>query len=177
METEVQSGTSAATSRSGAARRHADRYEEPEWWTFELVRDALVDASDLWWRSPGGVGAAYANDGPWRLMLREGNHGDYDARGGDGVSSDVPLRPLPLSTVEVARRDRVSDWLGLIDSPDDRRIVVAAIGHLARGRSRVPWRQIKHQLGIRFGEDGLRKRFERALSAIAVSLNTAGKRR
>jgi len=159
------------------AVRHAEPVELPEWWTFDLVRDALVEVADLWWRSPGGRGAQYASDGPWRQMLREDRAGDWDARGVDGRSSDVPITPLPLSKREVELRDRVSEWLQLVDDPADRRLIVAAVSHLARGKARVPWRRIKHQMGVPFGEDGLRRRYERALGAIAKSLNGAEKRR
>lgn len=150
---------------------------ERVWWTFELVRDSLVEAADLWRRSPGGVGAAWASDGPWRQMLREESKGDYDARGGDGSSSDVPLRPLPLNAAEVTKRDRISEWLLLVERVEDRKLVVLAIGQLAHGRARVSWRRLKRQTGVPFGEDGLRRRFERAIGAIAVALNAAENRR
>lgn len=141
------------------------------WWTFDAVRDALVDAAALWARSPGGGHWPFASDGPWHLMTRERAAGDYDARGGEGVSSDVPIRPLPLSRDEVARRDGVSEWLRAIDKPEDRRLVALACGYLARGHGRVPWGQIKRKLGVAFGKDGLRRRFERAVSQIAKALN------
>ncbi len=165
----------------GIGLGHVGRVEVEEvesvWWTFESVRDALVEAADLWRRSPGGVGAAWATDGPWRQMLREESKGDYDARGGDGTSSDVPLRPRPLTAAEVTKRDRISEWLLLVERAEDRRLVILAVAQLARGRARVSWRKLKQQTGVPFGEDGLRRRFERAIGAIAVALNTAENRR
>lgn len=150
---------------------------EPVFWTFDLVRDALAETISLWARSPGGGVSPFATDGPWKLMVRDIMAGDYDARGGDGTSSDVALRPLPLTRDQVARRDAQSEWLSFIDKPEDRRLVVAAVAYLAKGHARVPWRRIKHRLGIPFGEHGLRKRFERAISAICQALNGAEIRR
>lgn len=144
------------------------------WWTFEAVRDAITEAVQLWWRSPGGGRSPFATDGPWQWMVRETGAGDYDARGGFDSSSDVPLRPLPLTRDEVATRDRVSEWLAHVAEPADRKLVVLAASYLARGRQTVPWRKIKHRLRVRFGEDGLRRRFERSICAIATALNGAG---
>lgn len=146
-------------------------------WSFNMVRDELVEAMRLWRRSPGDGASPFATDGPWHLMLRDVNVGDYDARGGDGTSSDVALRPLPLTRDEVARRDAVSEWLRFIEKAEDRKLVVLAVGWLERGRTTVPWRKIRRVLGIPFGEHGLRKRYERAINAICIGLNGAELRR
>lgn len=146
--------------------------DEVSSWTFALVRDALADAMALWRRSPGEARTPYASDGPWHLMLREMEAGDYDARGGFETSSDVVLRPLPLGREEVAYRDRVSEWLVHVTKPEDRRLLAIACGYYAAGYQQVPWRKIKHALAIPRGEAGLRKRFERAIAAIAGALNS-----
>lgn len=150
--------------------------EQGEWWTFDLVRDALVETVLLWRRSPGMGASPFATDGPWQLMTRSDRAGDYDARGGLDQRVEVEPRPLPLSCEEVARRDRVSEWLGLVEKPEDRRLVVLACGWLARGRSTVPWSQVKRAMGIKRGEGALRYRFDKAISAISISLNTAENR-
>jgi hypothetical protein len=144
--------------------------EEVEWWTFDLVREALVTALSLWRRSPGDGGSCFASDGPWHLMQREAAAGDYDARGVDVLDALAP-RPLPLGREEVGFRDRVSEWLGLIAQPADRVLVTMACGYYAAGYAQVPWRKIKHRLRAPRGEFGLRKRFERAVRAIAEGLN------
>ena len=144
-----------------------------DWWTFEAVQEALVEAVGLWRRSPGSGASPFATDGPWQWMVREGAKGDYDARGGFDTSSDVPLRPLPLTRDEVAKRDAVSEWLGFVGAAQDRKLVVMATEYLARGRQRVPWRTIKHRMGIKFGEGGLKKRYDKSLFAIAAALNGA----
>lgn len=143
------------------------------WWSFDLVREAMTEAVALWRRSPGDGRSPYATDGPWHLIRRELEAGDYDARGGFDSSSDVVLRPLPVSRVEIAQRDRVSEWLVHIDKPEDRRLVVMACGYYAAGYQQVPWRKIKHRMAIPRGEAGLRKRFERAVRAVAEGLNAA----
>lgn len=141
------------------------------WWDFGQVRDALAEAVALWRRSPGDGRSPYATDGPWHLMLREAAAGDYDARGGFEASSEVALRPLPLGTDEVAFRDRVSEWLRFVKKPADRRLLSMVSGYYAVGYQQVPWRKIKHRLGIPRGEGMLRKRFERAVGDIAKALN------
>lgn len=147
-----------------------------EWWTFDLVRDALVDAAALWRRSPGGGAWPFATDGPWHLMTRDQNAGDWDARGVDRTSSEVPLRPLPLTRDEVARRDAVSEWIALIPAADDRRLVWIACDYLAAGHARVPWGKVKRRMRVKFGEHGLRRRFGRALAHVAQALNGGNSR-
>lgn len=151
--------------------------EEPEWWTFDLVREWLAEAAALWRRSPGGGSYPFATDGPWQWMTRSDQAGDYDARGGLDQRVEVEPRPLPLTRDEVALRDRISEWMRFIANMDDRRLVAMAVSYLASGQQRVPWRKVKRRLGIRFGEDGLRKRFERAISEIAKGLNAAENRK
>lgn len=147
--------------------------EAVEWWTFDLVREALVEAALLWRRSPGSGRWPFASDGPWHLMSRDVHAGDYDARGGFDSSSDVAVRPLPLSRVEVERRDAVSEWIGMVPKEEDRRLLALCCEFYARGFAQLPWRRIKRVMGVERGEAGLRKRFERAVGAIAMSLNSA----
>lgn len=144
-----------------------------DWWTFDLVREKLVEAVALWRRSPGNGPSPFAGDGPWNLMLREDAAGDYDARGGFDVSSDVAVRPLPLNATEVAQRDAVSEWMAFIPAAADRRLVVLVCGYYARGYKQVPWQRVMRRCGMVRGQHGLRKRFERAVGAIAKGLNAA----
>lgn len=144
-----------------------------EWWTFDLVREALVEAAELWRRTPGEGRWPFAADGPYHLMSRDGAAGDYDARGGFGSSSDVTVRPLPLGTEECDRRDVVSEWLRFINKDEDRRLVGICCVHYATGRKQLPWDRIMREMGVNHGKDGLRKRFDRAIGAIAEGLNTA----
>lgn len=139
--------------------------------TFDLVREAMVEAMALWSRSPGGGAYPFAKDAPWNLMSREDRLGDYDARGTDGASSDVPLHPLPLTRAEVADRDLVSEWPQLIEREADRVLVNCAHWYLAQGESRVPWKRIRIELGLPIGEGGLARRYSRALFAVCRSLN------
>ena len=151
--------------------------ESVDWWTFDLVRQALTETIELWRRSPGDGRSPFATDGPWHLMTRSDAAGDYDARGGFDTSSDVAMRPLPLSRAEVGQRDQVSEWLRHVGKPEDARLVVLACSYYARGYQQVPWRKIRRRMGVDRGEFGLRKRFERAVGAIAEALNAAEIRR
>jgi hypothetical protein len=145
--------------------------EAVEWWTFELVREALVEAAVLWRRSPGEGRWPFASDGPWHLMSRDAQS-DYDARGGD--LTEVKLRPLPLSRAEVDWRDQVTAWLMLVPSEADRRLLGICLDHHARGWKQLPWSdRIMPALGVKRGKAGLQKRYRSALRAIAEGLNSA----
>lgn len=148
------------------------RVEERMWLTPDEVEAGLVEGWHLWRRSPGGGRWPFASDGPWHLMSREGGKGDWDARGVDGVDGGeaAPPRLLPLSIDEVARRDLLSSWLR--HAPErDRRLVVAVIEQLGRGAQRPDFMVLRARFlagtGRTLGADGLRKRYGRALAAIA----------
>jgi hypothetical protein len=144
-----------------------------DWWTFDLVREALVEATVLWRRSPGEGRWPFASDGPWHLMSRDVQAGDYDARGGFDSSSDVAVRPLPLSREEVDRRDAVSEWMMMVPAAADRRLLAVCLEFHARGYTQLPWAKIMRWMGVRRGKDGLQKRYRAALRAIAEGLNAA----
>lgn len=141
-----------------------------DWWTFDLVREALIEATVLWRRSPGGGHWPFAGDGPWHLMSRDAQS-DYDARGGD--LSEVAPRPLPLSREEVDRRDRVTEWMVLVPAAGDRRLLGLCLHFHAMGYEQLPWARIMPLMGMARGKDGLQKRYRAALRAIAVGLNAA----
>ncbi|MPT48265.1 MAG: hypothetical protein E2598_07555 [Sphingobium sp.] len=145
-----------------------DREESP--WTFDVVEERLIEAMHLWRRSPGGGRWPFASDGPWHLI--QACAGDYDARGGDGVSSDVPLRPLPLSAAQVARRDEASQWVGRYVADRDRRLVVQVLIIKAAGRT-VSWVRLRRDMGVAVGAGGLGKRYSRAVTRICIALNAA----
>jgi hypothetical protein len=144
-----------------------------DWWSFDLVREALVEAAVLWRRSPGDGRWPFASDGPWHLMSRDVQAGDYDARGGFDTSSDVAVRPMPLSRAEVEQRNRVSEWVLMVPAPDDRRLLALCLEFHSRGYTQLPWGRIMGRMGVRRGKDGLQKRYRAALRAIAEALNTA----
>lgn len=147
-----------------------------DWWTFDLVREHLVACVHLWRRSPGDGGSPFAGDGPWELMQRDSTAGDYDARGGLDQAADAAVRPAPLDVDEVAQRDAISEWLRHVPDARDRRLVVTVCELYARGYKQVPWRRVMRKFGVERGQHGLRKRFERAVRAIAVGLNAAENR-
>lgn len=135
--------------------------EGSQFWTFELVQERLIEAMLLWRRSPGGGAWPFASDGPWHLIRKEWS--DWDAR------DPKPLRSLPLTRDEVRQRDETSQWMALVGERD-RPLVVLAITWKARGYSQIPWKRMLRPLGLKFGADGLRMRYGRAIRAIAVEL-------
>lgn len=171
---------SSATGRVGREGFRPGRdLSDSGFWTFEAVQERLVEAMHLWDRSPGGGRWPFAGDGPWQLITRRVRA----AAGGLALMDLWRLeqderrlgggeRPLPLTRSDIARRDEASEWLGFVPEAD-REIVVLALGCLARGAKHVPWLRLKHRLGIKFGADGLRKRYSRAITDIAEQLNRA----
>lgn len=143
-------------------------------WTFDAVEERLIEAMRFWWRSPGGGSWPFAGDGPWHLVTRLARAGSADEvwRIEHDELKAADRRPvqLPLTRDDIARRDEASEWLAHVP-PADRELVVAALVHLAAGAKPVPWTRLKHRLGIRFGADGLRKRYSRAVAGIAAALN------
>jgi hypothetical protein len=136
------------------------------YWSFEDVEERLVEAALLWHRSPGGGKWPFAGDAPWHLADRE--------LYGPDVDKDAPIRPLPLIRAEVARRDEASAWLVYVPERDRRLVCLAVVDKAKHGRT--SWTRLKKALGVRFGVDGLRRRYERAITAIAVGLSKAGVR-
>ena len=141
--------------------------EAPTFYTFIMVEAALVEAHDLWRRSPRVGHRALKSCWP-NEMLQRIDAGDLDARGGDMVAP--ALRPLPLSRAEVAVRDRVSAWVEYVPSEINRRIVLRATAQLAGGRSQICWRAVRRQLRLDRGR-GFEGRYRRAIGAICAALN------
>lgn len=138
--------------------------------TFRDVETALVEAVELWRRSPGEGGRSpWGKDAPWDL-------GDQPLYGPD-VDKDAPVRPAPLTRAEVGVRDAVSGWLELVQERD-RRLVGLAVNQMARLGYRSPaFMELRRAMGVELGADGLRKRYNRAVHVIAQHLNLHGEAR
>jgi len=131
------------------------------------LEDELVAVHGLWWRTPGAGCWPFAGDGPWHLIQGEG--GDWAGDGVDGVSSSAVPRPA-LDRRDVARRERVTAWLGLIDVAD-RRVVHAGTLALWRGEARVPWGELAR--GLRWGKSvsALAWAYRKALAVMLCRLH------
>lgn len=106
----------------------------------------------------------------WPDIVRQVRAGEYDARGGDGTSSDVPLRTMALSRRQFAMVEALflaPDALAMAVPSRDRalvgRVLIAKGGRLAGG---FRWSMIWQAMGGRacgVTSDALRMRYERAL--------------
>lgn len=141
-------------------------------WSFAMVEDRMIDAVRAWQNTPGSVGPGggngFARDIPAQLIVREAWLGDYDDRGGDLQSSSVSLR-VPLTRRQIAERDRVSDWWAYV--PDVDRPLVALVLSIKASDRRVDWIRMKRVTGVRYGSDGIRMRYNRAIEAVVKALN------
>ncbi len=136
--------------------------------TFTEVEDRLVEAMLTCWRYPDRERGWQRIRSAWPEITRDVVAGDYDARGGDGSSSDVALRPASQTRAEVAEMEEAFGWLDAIE-PEDRRLVGLAIIQLARGKREVPWVDLLRRMGVERGADGLRMRYGRAINAICIA--------
>jgi hypothetical protein len=137
---------------------------------FEDVEDRLVEALRTCWRHADRERGWQQLRSAWPEISRDVLAGDYDARGGDGTSSDVVIRPAAMTRQDVAEMEEAFGWLDGID-PIDRKVIGLAINQLARGRREVPWRSLLPAMGLTRGVEGLRKRYSRAITAICHRAN------
>jgi hypothetical protein len=140
--------------------------------SFDDVQDRLVEALLTCWRYPDRERGWQTLRAAWPEISRDVWAGDYDARGGDGSSSDVALRPAAQTRAEIAEMDEAFGWLDAI-APDDRKLIGLAIRELARGKRVVSWSRLKRAMGVAHGSDGLRMRYGRAIASICAALNGA----
>lgn len=137
-----------------------------DFWTYEAVEDRLIEAWALLHRMPDREAAwlGQAVMGLWRQVKRE-----WDAYSQD--SDDVRLT-LGARAAEVDRMDEALGWLDHVRTID-RKLVGLVIKVKARGYGEVPWVLIRAQLGWEVTPDACRKRYGRAIYAIAYRLNRA----
>ncbi len=135
-------------------------------WTHEAVEERLIEAWLLLHRMPDREAAWMRQTvmSLWRQVKRE-----WDSYSQD--SEDVRLL-LGARAVEVDRMNEALDWLGHV-RPIDRKLVGLVIKIKARGYGEVPWTLIRARLGWDVSADACRKRYGRAIHAIALKLNLA----
>lgn len=140
----------------------------------------LVAVHDLWRRTPGDGPSPFASDGPWHLMLREvgdilGTYSEtllVNEAGKELLVRKIDQRAprTPLRAAEVAERDRVTGWLGLLEDGLDRKLVWLATAHLARGEDAPGWTQIKRATGAVQGPRALAWRYDKAMALLFCAL-------
>ena len=138
--------------------------------TFGDVEDRLVEAMITCWRTPDRERGWQLVRSTWPEVQRELRVGDYDARGGDGASSDVQLRAASQTRVEVAEMEEAFGWVAAL-SPEDRKLVGIVVTQLAQGQREVSWLKLLRRMGMTHGAEGLRKRYGRAIAEIAAHRN------
>lgn len=148
------------------------------------VQEAFVRCHALERREPGGGRWPFAGDGPWHLLRREVEAGDYGGDGVDGAaSSDAPR--TPLSAAEVGELATLRSWLLLIPEATgkgmsvdhDRKLVWFATGRLHAGETSVPWKAVGRWIGSPRHPQTLSQRYDRALGAVSCRLNGWPERR
>jgi len=138
--------------------------------SFDDVQDRLVEAMLTCWRYADRERGWQTLRCAWPEISRDVWAGDYDARGGDGTSGDVALRPASQTRAEIAEMEEAFGWLDAV-APDDRKLIGLAIRELARGKREVPWRSLMPKLGIQRGVSGIQMRYSRTITAICNAVN------
>lgn len=133
-----------------------------EFWSFDDVEQRLIEAWISLRRLPDREQGWLRTStmGLWRQVQSEEAEAD---------PYELPPRP-GLTRAEVREMEEALGWLEGVE-PTDRKLIGLAVGRLARGDARVPWRRLLRAMGLRHGADGLRKRYGRAIKAICALLN------
>jgi hypothetical protein len=138
--------------------------------SFDDVQDRLVEAMLTCWRYPDRERGWQTLRCAWPEISRDVWAGDYDARGGDGTSADVALRPASQTREDIAEMEEAFGWLDAV-APDDRKLIGLAIRELASGKREVPWRSLMPRLGLRLGVTGVQMRYSRTITSICNAVN------
>lgn len=139
-------------------------------YSFADVEERLVEAMLVMRRLSDREAGWLRVKASWPDIVREHEAGDYDARGYLGNSSDIPLKPLPATRRDIAEMEEAFAWV-LAAKERDRRLIALAIGALARGEKRVPWGKLLRPMGLKLGQHGLRKRYDRAMHLVVKAAN------
>jgi hypothetical protein len=142
-------------------------------WSFDDVEERMVEAMDLWRRSPDRERGWLHVKAFWPEIRRSGV---FQVVGNeiDHPEEKPELRPLPLTRAQVRDMMETSEWMAHIPERD-RRLVAIVLAYKVQGK-KPQWLKIKKRLGIPFGAHGLRKRYSRAITSICSALNSAEKR-
>jgi hypothetical protein len=132
-------------------------------WTFDAVEERLVEAMRLWWRAPDRERGWLHIKAMWPDFRRHNWWGDY-------ADTEAEPRRARLTRQQIAEMEEAAEWMRFVPERD-RRLVGLAILALASGKARVPWLALRRPMGVKLGADGLRRRYERAVSRIAFALN------
>lgn len=125
----------------------------------------MPDREAVWLRPSAGVSSLYAQRpltarDAWSLWGYAEDGPDKDAR---------PKMP-GLRTVEVDRMTVALSWIEYVDARD-RKLVGAVLKQLDQGAARPSWTAIGATLGLDVHRETLAKRWDRAISRIALKLN------
>lgn len=140
--------------------------------SFDDVEQRLVDALLVMKRLGDREAGWLRVKASWPDIVREREAGDYDAHGYLGKSSDIVIKPLPATRRDIAEMEQAFAWV-LAAKPDDRKLIALAIGALARGEKRVPWRRMLKPMGMTRGADGLRMRYQRGMRPVVKAANAS----
>lgn len=144
--------------------------EEGRLLSFEDVEERLVQAMLVMTRLSDREAGWLRVKACWPDIVREREAGDFDAYGYLGKSSDIEIKPIPATRRDIAEMEEAFGWV-LAAKEGDRRLIALAISALARGEKRVPWAKLMRPMGLKLGQHGLRKRYERAMHLVTKAAN------
>ncbi|WP_244501369.1 hypothetical protein [Sphingomonas gellani] len=137
--------------------------------TFTDVEDRLVEALLTCWRCPDRERGWQQLRSAWPEVAAEARASDYDGGKDAGEQRiDAVLRLASQTRADIAEMEEAFGWLDAID-PADRKLIGLAVAELARGKREVSWVGLLARMGLSHGAEGLRKRYSRAITAIAAA--------
>lgn len=151
--------------------------------TVGALEERLIAVHAFWRRTPGGGQSPFARDIPAHLMLRDRAAGDIVGEYSETLLANAAGKELlvrkideraprsPLRAAEVAERDAVTGWLGLLADPLDRKVVWLATAQLARGEDRPQWSEIRRVTGAKLTPRSLAWRYTKALAMLLCRLH------
>jgi hypothetical protein len=165
--------------------------------TVGALEERLIGVHALWRRTPGGGQSPFARDIPAHLMLRDRAAGDIVGEYSETLlvneaGKELLVRKIderaprsPLRAAEVAERELVTGWLGLLlpegfeqlaeakqrDAVLTVRVVWLATAQLARGEDRPQWSEIRRVTGAKLTPRSLAWRYTKALAVLLCRLH------
>ncbi|SDC30518.1 hypothetical protein SAMN05444678_102252 [Sphingomonas sp. YR710] len=140
-----------------------------EFWTFDMVQERLVEAMEVLLRGADRERAwlETATMSLWRQAARDDT---------ETAEDDKPIVTCRHTRLQVAMAEEALAWVDkAVATGPTRHVLGLGLVQLARGdRQRIEWTRVWRAMGGQAGgwtTDGLRMRYSRAITAIAVQLN------
>jgi hypothetical protein len=139
-------------------------------WRFAEVEERLIEAMEVLLRSPDRERRWLGSQTQaiWRMVQDDL---------GTVPADDKPIITCAFTRQQVDLADQALEWIARwVPSGDTRRVVACGLGQLVADNARIDWSKVWRQMGGQragWTTDGLRKRYNRAITTICHRLNAS----